>query len=467
MTEKLPQFGGPAPPRHRPAGALAVLLLLALFLPGCGPEAEREGHVIEAGRRPNVLLVSLDTLRADRLGSYGYPRATSPFLDQLAGEGIRFENAFVNTHGTPPSHATLFSSLYQETHRVSFGGKEAGRTRHGLPPEIELLPERLQAAGYRTLAVTGGGYLSEDFGFHRGFDRFVEEPDIESQVDRLVAELSHVDRGPVFAFLHTYEIHSPYDPPPEVRGQLVRQERDYEATSDNLRGHGRDPEKTLDPAGLQFVGDLYDAGIRHTDDQLRRLFGRLDRLGFFDHHLTIIGSDHGEALGERGLLLHPATLFDELVRVPLVVVGTHVRRGEVRARLASTIDVAPTIYAATGVDPPPIMEGNDLLSPRAADDDGVVFSQYADHVYSVRTKRFKLVRDRDGQGEERLRLFDLREDPGERHDLAERRPRIVASLQAKLDAWLDRLDRLEQVGGFDGELDAERIEQLRALGYVD
>jgi arylsulfatase A-like enzyme len=427
-----------------------------------------------------VLLISIDTLRADRLGCYGYGRGTSPFLDSMAARGIRFENAFVNTHGTPPSHATLFSSLYQQTHRVSIG--EAGdRARHRIPESLDLLPERLRKAGYRTIGITGGGFMSEDFGFDRGFEIFDQENGIEKQVDRLISEVAGITSGgaaggtaggysgPIFAFLHTYEIHSPYDPPPGTRSRFVRRENDFEAISRNLKLHGRDPDGTLDEADLAFVSDLYDAGIRHTDDHLRRLFTELEALGFFRNHLVVIGSDHGEELGDHGHLLHPATLYEELLRVPLILTGTRVRRGHVSRRLASTVDVAPTIYAATGVDPPTVMEGHDLLSPLPEDAERRVYSQYAEKLYSVRTARFKLILDqRPGAPEpDRVRLYDLRVDPEEKRNLAEARPRMVEELHSGLEDWLGRLEELGQLEASDVELDAERLEELRSLGYVD
>lgn len=467
----------------RPGWALVRCLvagLLACLVGACGSDeqvggsdASRDTRQV-VGRRPNVLLISLDTLRADRLGCYGYGRETSPFLDSVAAQGIRFENAFVNTHGTPPSHATLFSSLYQQTHRVSIG-ESGDRGRHRIPESLDLLPERLRKAGYRTIGITGGGFMSEDFGFDRGFEIFGEENGIERQVDRLISEVAGIGAGgdaggysrPIFAFLHTYEIHSPYDPPPGPRSRFVRRESDFEATSQNLKPHGRDPDGTLDEAGLEFVSDLYDAGIRHTDDHLRRLFTELEALGFLRNHLVVIGSDHGEELGDHGRLLHPATLYEELLRVPLILGGTRVRRGHVSRRLASTVDVAPTIYAATGVDPPMIMEGHDLLSPLPEGAERRVYSQYAEMLYSVRTSRFKLILDQRPGAEEPLRLYDLRADPEERQNLADARPRMVEELRSGLEAWLGRLEELGQLEASDADLDAERLEELRSLGYVD
>jgi arylsulfatase A-like enzyme len=415
-------------------------------------------------RRPNVLLISLDTLRADRLGCYGYPRPTSPFLDELAQRGVRFDASFVNTHGTPPSHATLFSSLYQETHRVSTV-RRFGKLDHRLPASLPILPEQLQHAGYQTLAVTGGGFMSADFGFDRGFDRFFEEKDIERQTSRLLDEIRQSDDRPIFAFLHTYQIHSPYRPPPAYRSRFVRQERDVDTASKALARYRASDPNRLSPADVAYLSDLYDAGIRYTDDVLRRTFAELEERGFLDHGLVIVTADHGEEFAEHGGLLHPATLFDELVRVPLIVVGFRVPVAKVARRLVSTIDVAPTIYGFTGVTPPPDLEGLDLLKPVPKDASGLVFSQYRDLLLASRTPRVKLVRHLDSG---KLELYDLKADPHELRDVANGHASLVTRLSAQLAAWRAACPRLKDVkAAAETDLDAERLEQLRALGYVE
>ena len=190
----------------------------------------------EPRRPPNILLISLDACRADHLSAYGYSRKTSPFLDTLAARGVLFTNAFVNTLGTPPSHTTMLTSLYQETHRVDYRERQ-GFARYRIPDEITLLQEHLQRSGYTTLGVTGGGFMAGKFGYSRGFTAFDDRVKGDHVgAGRLVRMVRrHAAEGkPIFAFLHTYFIHSTYSPPPDYRrlwGQFTGR---FEPSSQNL-----------------------------------------------------------------------------------------------------------------------------------------------------------------------------------------------------------------------------------------
>lgn len=445
---------------------------------GCGPKA------LVRDPRPNILLISLDTLRADRLSPYGYRRDTSPFLQQLADRGVLFTHSFVNTHGTPPSHATLFTSTYQQTHRVSFDALSRSPD-HRLPDELQLLPEVLREQGYTTIGVTGGGYMSEDFGFDQGFDSFYSRPvNVRRAARKLLSRIrSGLGSGrPIFAFFHTYEIHSPYDPPRGYDDLYADGAAgDFEPTSKNLRKF-RNRADEIPAADMDRINALYDAGIRFTDDTLKELFADLEATGFFNHHLTIITSDHGEEFGEHRGMLHPATLYDELLRVPLIVVGTGIEP-RVENRLVSTVDVAPTIYSRIGGPAPSGMEGRDLLesasgsSPPGASESGeieveAIFAQYGNLLYGVRTERFKLVLNRR---HDHIALYDLDRDPAESRNVVRKFPDQAQKLKGQLEAWLERMDsagkpKTDSEGETPDpsiELDEERRRQLEALGYVD
>ena len=176
----------------------------------------------EPERPPNILFISIDALRADRLEAYGYDRPTSPFLAELGREGLVFENAFVNTHGTTPSHTTMLSGLYQEQHGVGLDPAEAGGVvERPHPRPVELLPEILRAHGYSTVGVTDGGNAGEAFGFARGFDRFDDRGGgIEKGARRVLRMVGEAGaKAPLFVFLHTYEVHSPYRP---AAGKVAR-----------------------------------------------------------------------------------------------------------------------------------------------------------------------------------------------------------------------------------------------------
>jgi arylsulfatase A-like enzyme len=208
----------------------------------------------------------------------------------------------------------------------------------------------------------------------------------------------------------------------------------------------------------------YDGEIRFLDDSLRRLFARLDEIGFLDNAVVLITADHGEEFGDHGGVLHRGTLFDELVRVPFILWGRGVDPGVVDPTLVSTVDISPTLLAAAGLEPSVAMEGRNVLaaSPVAWAEQRV-FAQYRDALYSIRTPRFKLVRGPGGQ----LKLFDLERDPRERHNLAAQRPDFAAGLDAELEAWRQTRPRIGGVSVSTTELDPATEERLRALGYLD
>jgi arylsulfatase A-like enzyme len=416
---------------------------------------------------PNILLISIDALRADHLGAWGAERETSPFLDGLAAQGIRFSHAFVNTHGTPPSHTTMFSSLYQETHRVGVAPDPETPPPLSVPDGVEMVQEILARDGWTTVGVTGGGYAGADFGFGRGFEVFNDRArDVDRGRQVLVDSLRGVlpSGRPIFAFFHTYEVHSPYRSPPEYDGLFGAEECRVATTSEALLELVGTAGKVLDESDFDCIATHYDRGIRYTDDTLRRLADDLGAMGFLDNALVIITADHGEEFGDHGGLLHGGTLFEELLHVPLIVWRSGMAEGRVDHSLASTIDLAPTILAAAGLEPPPIMEGRDLLGANPTHlDHQRVFSQYGTTLYGVRTHDHKLI-VRGGWGNPTL--FDLENDPGERRNVAADHPELAAELLAELNEWREARPRLEDLTSETVELSPEQIEQLEALGYT-
>ena len=445
-----------------------LVLLFACFLVsavfGCGsPEPVSP---VPPGP-PNVLLISLDTLRADHLSSQGYHRLTTPFLDELAAEGTRFSHASVNTHGTPSSHTTMLSSLYQETHRVWAERGSGDRAAPSIPDEIALLQEIFGEAGWTTAAATAGGWMSASYGFSRGFDFFSDDGREADQGTALFIETlgDALETGrPVFALFHTYQVHSPYLPPPGYGELFGTYTSEIKPTWVALRPLSHTATKNLDEADFDFLVSQYDGEIRFLDDQLRALFSRLEAMGFLDNSVVLVTADHGEEFGEHGGLLHRGTLYDELVRVPMILWGRGVAHGVVDPTLVSIIDIAPTLLAAAGIEIPAAMEGRNILETESADWSGQrIFAQYRDETYSVRTPRFKLIRSRGG----RLLLFNLEADPSERRDLSAQRPEFAAELNAELEAWRLARPRIGGDGASTTELDPATEERLRALGYLD
>jgi arylsulfatase A-like enzyme len=410
---------------------------------------------------PNILLISLDACRADHLSAYGYARETSPFMESLAARGTLFVNAFATAHSTLQSHTTMLSSLYQETHRVGHT-EEPGFATRRIPEEVTLLPEVLQRNGYTTIGVTDGGWMRGVFGFARGFTSFEDRAKKGVGAGRLVELVkSHAqDNKPVFAFLHTYYIHSPYAPPQRYRRLWGEFRGRFGASSGNLLAINAGELSPTDDDVL-FIQAMYDGSIRFTDDALRRMFGELERLGFFGNHLVVITADHGEELGERGGFLHRDLLYDELLRVPLILEGRSVPRGRRDPSLASVVDITPTILAWAGIQTNLDFEGRDLLSAPAPD---AVFAQCAGQRYAIRTKDWKLILNTRPYSTE---LYDLLRDPSERQNLASEMPDRAKTLEGRLMRWKEGLRSLEQAGSTDVQITEDAAEQLRALGYLE
>jgi arylsulfatase A-like enzyme len=370
------------------------------------------------------------------VGSYGYARPTTPFLDELASRGVRFSHAFIATHCTPQSHASVFTSLYQETHGVALDPPAPGApewTSYVLDDSHPTLAGILKDAGYLTLAVTEGGYMADEFGLNRGFEDFYDGArGVDQGVIRLLRMLRrHAgDARPVFALLHTYQVHVPYTPPARYREMFGWPEVPYEATTDRIpliRAAGFPAED------VRYLSDMYDAELRFADDTLRELFGELESLGFLRDALVVVMSDHGEEFHEHGELSHRDTLYDELMHVPLVLAGSRVSAPRVDDRMASLVDVAPTILSMAGVAAPGSLAGRDLQAAAPPAPDPAVFAQFGRRRYAMRTRGWKLIDTLSP--DPRVELYDLAADPGEHHDLAARDPERVAAMRARIAEW--------------------------------
>jgi arylsulfatase A-like enzyme len=332
--------------------------LLALALSACGAGAERRADGAKqpaAATAPaptrGYVLISIDTLRADHLGCYGYPRPTSPFIDELARRGTLFEEAYAQYPSTLVSHMSMFTGLHPREHGVLTASSV-------LAPEIESFPEVFQRAGFRTAAFTEGGYVSGRYGFRRGFDAFVARDragarPLQRTFARGVEFLAGLPADARFLlFLHTYAVHSPYDAPERYRVPFwpgPPPAGGIDGTPHALNGANA-TEQELSPQAVDYVSALYDAGIRETDETLQRFFAELARLGLAEETTVVVTSDHGEELRDHGRF-HHTQLYREVLRVPLIVV--HPRRpGGVRQRaVVQLVDLPPTLYELAGLRP--------------------------------------------------------------------------------------------------------------------
>jgi len=436
----------------------AALVMLALVLPAC-----RHPSAPVPLRR--VILISIDTLRSDHLGAYGYARPTSPRIDELAKNGVLFERATSPAPWTLPAHASLLTGLYPSHHGLR--GSEVA-----LPASIATIGTILTNQGFATAAVVNSNYLSPVFGLDRGFQRFeyVKEGAAEREpsraiTDRAIEWLQAAGDRRVFLFVHYYDVHSDYASLPEYERRFVRP---YAGNADGTTAQMmavRAGRIVFDEADIQHVVDLYDAGIRQMDDELGRL---LDAIGSRDDTLLVLVSDHGEEFFDHGGVLHGRTQFDELVRVPLILQGDGVPVGVRVTTTVSLIDVMPTILAAAGVTAPPGLDGLDLAPTWRG---GVGLAERylfheADH-NNAEPEMHRAVR----HGNDKLHLyrltgqvtlFDLGTDPGERTDVAARRPEIAADLRAHLEG----LTPTQPQAARSVTLPPEQIEKLKALGYA-
>lgn len=457
-----------------------VVPLLALGFAagaGCSKSAPRPPRP----PRPNVIFILLDTLRSDRLSSYGYGKPTTPNLDAFAKSGVLFEQARSQASCTFPSVNSMLTSRWP----LHFLGQPEDRI--GIPKEYPALQEILKTAGYQTLAVTASPIVRRSpshhnlhGGFERGFDVFDESCHIRRAncVNRRAAH--HLNRlekpGPFFLYLHYMDVHSAYIPPSPFKERFV--EPYPEARPWILKGNPRPIRRSLTGEGrkvemsardVAYMSGLYDGELAYLDDQLRRLFEDLKQRGLLDSSIVIIAADHGEEFMEHGRMIHCEVLYDTSVHVPLIVrLPPELRpRGEkASARIAALVenmDLAPTILDYLGLQAPGPLDGKSLrplIEQGTPLHDTSFALQYA--LRSATDGKAKLIFD---QGTGKFELHDLASDRFETKDVLAANRRTYFALRKKLEARMTALE-----GGFatKGSLDAAREgeRQLKALGYL-
>jgi choline-sulfatase len=407
--------------------ALAAVALAALVV---------AGH-LRSGR-PNLLLITVDTLRADRVGAYGWERAATSAIDGLARRGVLFEAAFTVAPVTLPAHATLLTGRLPPRHGVR------GNSFYTLPHREVTLAEMLKEHGYRTGAVVAAAVLDRRFGLSRGFDLYddemptnqggllIAERDAEVVVSRALAWLDHDAAGaPFFLWVHLFDPHHPYAPP----GSPVPASRD---------------------AG-------YDGEIAHADRQIGRLVAALERRDALDETLIVLTSDHGESLGEHGEDTHGVFLYDATLRVPLIVVGPGVPTGVRRADApVSLVDVVPTVLAKLSVVPRPRLDGEDLLAPRPSRREFVYSETHLPRDF-YNWSELRALRSSDTKFVDApmTELYDLKADPRESRNRAKDSPGAVTRLARLLDETVRERDGPEPIAP-----DPELARRLQSLGYV-
>ncbi len=427
------------------AGRLRALtplpLLLALSLQGCSGDTP----LARLRRFPprNLLLVTIDTLRADRVGCYGYAGARTPNLDRLAAEGVRFENAIASVPITLPSHASLLTGLYPASHGVQMNGRQR------LPEEIPTLPELLGTRIPRRGAVVASASLDSVFGLDRGFMDYDDQmPPVPqdnwlflgerraAEVARLAKQWLADTEEPFFLWVHWFDPHAPYDAPPPWNERLA---------------------------------DPYDAEVATADEALGSVLEELRSTGALERTLVVVAGDHGESLGEHGEPTHGLFLYDTTVRVPLLFrYPAGLPAGRVVSGQTRLIDVMPTVLDLWGIDAPAGIHGTSLVPMLAGERQDLGLEAYLETQLPAFEYSWSPLRGLRGSDWKYVaapeeELYDLSSDPGELENLAPRDRRRAASLRSRLEEIAARVSssRSSQV-----HLTRELRRQLESLGYI-
>ncbi|HZI93954.1 MAG TPA: sulfatase, partial [Patescibacteria group bacterium] len=475
-----------------------------------------------AGAGPNVILISVDTLRADHLSCYGYGKPTSPTIDRLAAEGVRFEQASSTASFTLPSHASMMTGLFPSSHGATYQNRDSRSfTVSGMGTGYPTLAEILRDHGYDTAGFVSGPLLSRQFGFSRGFSHYDDRYDrlqtararlfsrslafraleraglfsgrdidsqrIASEVNPLVEDWLRArqprDR-PFFLFVHYWDPHGPYEPPapwgvrPDGSPIVVSYDLDRLLTG----------EYTLSPRALADTLELYDGEVSFVDRSLGELVEMLRRDGTLDNSLLIFTADHGESFGEHAHWEHSRVLYEDVLHVPFIVRLPAGRAAGtiVRDVIAQPTDILPMALSVAGLPIPGEVEGRDLtrwigggVAPQPAQAGvkapGLAFAELDrnidwpsrwgarfDHdLVSARTLRWKYIRSSTGREE----LYDLERDAAELHDLSAADPNTTATLRALTDVWRKTLHGPAGEHG-TGEIDEGLKDNLRSLGYI-
>jgi choline-sulfatase len=426
---------------------LCVLALVALS--SCSSSEKKSVPVTEDAshlRRLNVVLVTIDTLRADRLGCYGYSKIETPNLDRFARKGVLFENAVAQAPLTAPSHASMFTGVYPTVHKVRDTGGFV------LQSSNTTLAEILQQQGWDTAAFIGASVLNKRFGFNQGFTIYDDEmpkPDAGKMagetaerragevVDRAITWLESQSGKPFFLWVHVFDPHLPFDPPSPFRET--------------------------------YRGRPYDGEIAYTDQQLGRLFEAINKKSP-ENTLIAVLSDHGESLSEHGEYSHGVFLYDSTLRIAFMVAGPGVPAGLRVKQQARTIDLLPTLFALMGGAAPQGVQGTSLVPDFSGKEAPAKYS-YAETLYSkvnmgwaelraIRTNRWKYIRAPKPE------LYDLVQDPAETTNVIASHPKEAHELEAQLKAIMSS-------GGNKGPekvettvVDRRTMERLRSLGYL-
>jgi len=449
--------------------ALLVIVVGLWALPRGGADDER----------PNLILISIDTLRADHVGAYGYEGGTTPNLDRFAAEAVRFDSAFSHHPWTLTAHATMLTGLHPSAHRVD-------RDR-ALSPRVPTLAGLLQDEGYATLGVADENeWLNERYGFARGFQDYRQiEGGADLKVQQILDGLEDWAHSPFFLFAHFYDVHSDWEQLPyesELADRL-RHAGWYEGDFDGCDGERgcasrllatmNETGERLEEDELRYLESLYDAGISTFDRQLGVLLEGLEAAGRFDDSIILITADHGEEFFEHGKALH-GQHYDECLSVPFLLRLPGGRFGGTSLDdLVALVDITPTLLEAAGLDPAEVLPGTQgrsvlpLARGEQTDPRLGVLLDTGNGVFGLRTPGYSVL-----HGARDWELYDVVRDPGQTQSLFEGTPDEDVALRLRL-LLKDMREATLSFGALydDGapleDIDQAAADQMAALGYLE
>lgn len=449
-----------------------VALLVLACLAACGE-----------ARRPNVLFLSIDTLRADRLGAYGYARETSPNIDAFAAQGALFENCFAHHGSTWPSLTSILTGKYPLVHGVRENGDM-------LDASQRTLPEELRARGYRTAAFLTNMIEAPNRGFDsifvpgRPFDDVRWDREATSEAIRWLA--ARDPEQPFFVWLHLMQPHKPYHPPAELAKVFEPELEGPWRVSDAVLDQITLGDFELDPADLAHIQAQYDAQIVSVDRLVQEVLDALDASGAAEDTLVVLFSDHGEELFDHNrYFFHSCSLYDGVLRNVLVMrMPGRVPAGRRVAQQVAETDITPSVYELLDLAPPSGLQGTSLVPLLSADDPqrpSIFVGEYGKFedrpIWAVRDGRWKYIHNphelhpanppykaaTGGFRYAAYELYDLVADPREQRNVVAEHPEVAERLRRELEAWLAVNEKLK---GTAGEMDAATRENMKALGYI-
>jgi arylsulfatase A-like enzyme len=434
----------------------------------------------------NVVLISIDTLRPDHLGCYGYDRQTSPTIDRLAREGVRFENAFSSTTWTLPAHLAMLTSLPDIVHNVQTEASTLDQSRI-------TLAEIMKAHNYHTTGIFTGPFMMPVFGLNHGFDDYLDKTLYDKSLDGAEifneAEKGETTSGamdevetlldqsknePFFLFLHLFDVHADFDPPAPY-DTMFDPNYEGEVTGIDVMNNPA-INKDMPPKDFNHLLSLYDGEIRFVDEAgIARLVDMLTERGLIDKTLIILTSDHGEEFFEHGVIGHRQNLYDTTLRIPLIFWGPKLLpAGKVVKEQVRIIDIMPTILDLLGLPQSPEGLGKSvqpLFNGQKEDKDRTVFASLKDwkvYMESLRTEKYKIIRD---YIRNEPFYIDLLNDSEELYPILDQDQEELNNIEEQFRIirlnLLSFTKSLPWKGVVAPKLDPELIQRLKSLGYLN